>query len=145
MVKRLKTENKITVSSIRRDNAGENKKMEEMCIDQDLEVSFEYTSVGTPQQNVRVERKFTTLCGRIRLMMIDARMEKELRQKLWAEATNMTTHLDNILVTNKNNKNAYEFFYNKQSHTFIFNLKRLGEVGYILKRDKGMKIKIRNR
>ena len=78
-------------------------------------------------------------------MMIDARMEKELRQKLWAEATNMTTHLDNILVTNKNNKNAYEFFYNKQSHTFIFNLKRLGEVGYILKRDKGMKIKIRNR
>ena len=110
LVKRLKTENKITVSSIRRDNAGENKKMEEMCIDQDLEVSFEYTSVGTPQQNGRVEREFTTLYGRIRLMMIDARMEKNLRQKLWTEETNMATDLDNILVTNENNKNAYELF-----------------------------------
>ena len=36
-------------------------------------------------------------------------------------------------------------FYNKPSHKFIFDLKRFREVGYILKTDKGMKSKIRNR
>ena len=34
-------------------------------------------------------------------MMIDAGIEEELRQKLWAEAANMAADLDNILVTNK--------------------------------------------
>ena len=108
-------------------------------------VRFEYTSVGTPQQNGRVERKFATLYGQIRSMMIDADVEEELRQKLWAEAANMAADFDNILVTNKNNKNAYELFYNKPSPKFVFILKRFGEVGYILKRDKGIKSKISNR
>ena len=136
LIKRLKTENKITVDTIRCDNAGENKKMEEMCIDQDLGVRFEYTAVGTPQQNGRVERKFATLYGRIRSMMIDAGIEEELRQKLWAEAANMAADLDNILVTTKNNKNVYELFYNKPSPKLAFNLRRFGEVGYILKKTR---------
>ena len=50
LIKRLKTENK---------------KMEELSINQDLGVRFEYTSVGTPQQNGRVERKIATLYGRV--------------------------------------------------------------------------------
>ena len=111
LIKRLKTENKITVDTIRCDNAGENKKMEEMYIDQDLEVKFEYTVVGTTQQNGRVQRKFATLYGRISSMMIDADVEEELRQKLWAEAVHTAADRDNILVTNRNNKNAYELFY----------------------------------
>ena len=37
------------------------------------------------------------------------------------------------------------FFYNKPTPKFAFNLKRFGEVGYILKRDKGIKSKISNR
>ena len=49
---------------------------------------------------------------------------KKLRQKLWAEAANMATDLDNILVINKNNKNTYELFYNKPIPKFAFNLKR---------------------
>ena len=84
--------------------------MEEMSTNQDLGVRFEYTSVGTPQQNGRAERKFATLYGRVRSMMIDAGIEEELRQKLWVEAANMAADLDNILVINKNNKNAYDFF-----------------------------------
>ena len=61
LIKRLKAENKITMGSIRCDNTGENKKINEMCIDQDLVVKFECNAVGTPQQNGRVERKFATL------------------------------------------------------------------------------------
>ena len=67
-------------------------------------------------------------------MMIDAGIEEELRQKLWAETANIAADLDNILVINKNNKNAYELFYNKPSPKFAFNLKRFGEVGYIVLR-----------
>ena len=52
-------------------------------------------------------------------MMIDARMEKNLRQKLWTEETNMATDLDNILVTNENNKNAYELFL-QQTKSIIY-------------------------
>ena len=83
LIKRLKTENKITVDTIKCDNAGENKKMEEMCINQDLGVKFEYTAVGTSQQNGRLERKFATLYGRIRSMMIDTGVEEEMRQNSW--------------------------------------------------------------
>ena len=78
LIKRLKTENKITMGTIRCDNMGENKKMEEMSINQDLGVRFEYTSVGTPQQNGRVERKFATRYGWVRSMMIDEGIEEEL-------------------------------------------------------------------
>ena len=64
------------------DNAGENKKMDDACIEQKMGIKFEYTAVGTPQQNGRVERKFATLYGRIRSMMIDAGIKENLRQKL---------------------------------------------------------------
>ena len=51
--------------------------------------------------------------------MIDAGVEEKLRQKLWAEAVNMNTDLDKLLVDNKNNKNAYELLYNKPSHNIF--------------------------
>ena len=92
---------------------GSLKKMDKMSINQDLGVRFEYTSVGTPQLNGRVERKFATLYDRVRSMMIDVGIEEELRQKLQGEAANMAADLDNILVINKNNKNAYDFFNEK--------------------------------
>ena len=110
LIDRLKKENGITVRNIRCDNAGENKKLEEKCIEKSLGVKFEYTVVGTPQQNGRIERKFATLFGRIRSMMIDAGLKDELRHKLWAEAANMSADLDNILVKKKEDQNAYQRF-----------------------------------
>ena len=86
-------------------------------------VKFWYTVVGTPQQNGKIEQIFTTLYGIIMLMMIDAGMEEEIRQKLWVEAANMSANLENILVNNKNNKNEYELFYNKLSPKIVFNLR----------------------
>ena len=145
LIKRLNIENGIKVKAVRCDNAGENKKMEEKCVAENLGVKFEYTAVGTPQQNGRVERKFATLFGRIRSMMIDAGLNEELRHKLWAEAANMSADLDNILVKNKNDKNAYQMFYNMtENPKYVKNLKRFGEVGFILKRQK-IKSKVSNR
>ena len=56
--------------------------MEEACDKLGLGTKFEYTAVGTPQQNGRIERKFATLYGRVRSMMIDAGIKEELRQRL---------------------------------------------------------------
>ena len=61
--------------------------MEEACDRLGLGTKFEYTAVGTPQHNSRIERKFATLYGRGRSMVIDAGIKEDLRQKLWAEAT----------------------------------------------------------
>ena len=71
LMKRLKDQYRIEIKIIRCDNAGENKKMDDACIEQRMGIKFEYTAVGTHQQNGRVERKFSTLYGRIRSMMID--------------------------------------------------------------------------
>ena len=94
--------------------------MEEACIEQGLGTKFEYTAVGTPQQNGRVERKFATLYGRVRSMMIEAGVKEQLRQKLCAESSNMSVDLDNILVTKRDEENAYERFYgSKKSPNYV--------------------------
>ena len=49
------------IDKIRCNNAGENKKMEELCVEQGLGIKFEYTIVMMPQQNGRIERNVTTL------------------------------------------------------------------------------------
>ena len=41
----------IKVEHIRCDNAGENQALEDLCIEKDLGIIFEYTALGTPQQN----------------------------------------------------------------------------------------------
>jgi len=51
-----------------RDNAGENRALEDLCIEKDLDIIFEYSAPGTPQQNEGVERAFATMLGKIRLL-----------------------------------------------------------------------------
>ena len=64
----------------------------------DLEIIFEYTAAGTPQQNGVVERAFVTFMGHARAMMNHAGFTMAKRQQLWCEATQNATLLDNILV-----------------------------------------------
>jgi len=51
---------------VRCDNAGENMKFKENAEKEGLNITFELTAPGTPQQNGKVERMFTTLFGRVR-------------------------------------------------------------------------------
>ena len=46
----------VKVEHIRCDNAGENRVLEDACIEKDLGIIFEYTAPGTPQQNGVNER-----------------------------------------------------------------------------------------
>ena len=53
--------------------------MEKLYIEQGLGTKFEYSVVGKPQQNGKVERMFLTLYGRIGTIIIDTRIKEELR------------------------------------------------------------------
>ncbi len=146
LIKVLGDQQRINTKLVRCGNAGENKTMEEACAKLGLGTKFEYTAVGTLQQNGRVERKFATLYGRIRSMMIDAGIKEKLRQKLWAEATNMCVDLDNILVKCRKEKSPYEIFHKaKKLPDYIKNLKQFGVVGFVLKRGNKIKSKISDR
>ena len=54
---------------LRMDNLGENKKLQKILKDKNLNVSVEFTPRDTPQYNTVVERAFATLYGRIRAML----------------------------------------------------------------------------
>ncbi|KAG7337993.1 gag-polypeptide of LTR copia-type [Nitzschia inconspicua] len=99
----LKTKD-ILVKTIRCDNAGENKMLEQACREQGLQIVFEYTAPGTPQQNRVVERKFATLFGKVRSMNNGAGLHDNIRQQLWAEAANCATDLECLLVKKTGDK-----------------------------------------
>ena len=61
LIKDLKTKYNLQVQRLRCNNAGENQAFEKACNQEGLGIDFEYTTPGTPQQNVCVKRKFATL------------------------------------------------------------------------------------
>lgn len=64
----MKDQHGIKFQIIRYNNAEENKTMEESCAELGLGTKFEYTAVGTPQHNWRIERRVAVMYGRIRSM-----------------------------------------------------------------------------
>ena len=63
MEKGLSRKYGIDIKRIRLHNSGENKSLQKKCYRQDLGVIFEFTALGTPQQNSVVERRIPTLMG----------------------------------------------------------------------------------
>ena len=83
----------IKIEHIRCDNAGENRALEDECIEKDLGIIFEYTAPGTPQQNGVVERAFATMLGKTRAIMNGAGFDEKKHHLFWTEAANTVTHL----------------------------------------------------
>ena len=113
LIKDLKSKHGINVKYIRCDDAGENTKLEEACLKEGLGIQFEYTAPGTPQRNGRVERKFTTLYGRVRTTMDHAGLPEKLRKGLWAECAQTATTIENMIVTPTNPVCLYSQFFEK--------------------------------
>ena len=99
LIKDLKAKN-IEVKYIWCDNAGENVAFREKCEQEGFGINFEFTAPGMPQQNGRVEHKFATLYGWVQAMLNDAKLMPSLRKKLWAEAANTATLLENHVMQN---------------------------------------------
>ena len=128
------------VKIIRCDNAGENRAFEEACKQEGLGLKFEYTAPNTPQQNGRVERKFQTLYGRARAMLLGSGIKKPLRVKLWPEAANTATDLDSILVRNGETLSSSQKFFGKDVKSLHVdidsNTKKFGEECIVADRTK---------
>ena len=94
----MKARHEIQVKIIRCDNAGENKVLEKESDKNEMEIIFEHTAPGTPQQNGVVERAFVTAMQRVRAMMNHAGFTMAKRQELWCETAQKAMPLDDILV-----------------------------------------------
>ena len=94
LIKEIKKRDNKDVKYIRLDNAGENKKLERDCKNDGLGIKFEWTAPGTPQQNGRVERKFTTLYGQMRVMFLESRLTEEMKKGLWTKGAATATILE---------------------------------------------------
>jgi transposase InsO family protein len=95
---------------IRCDNSGKNKALQHTIQQKGMNIKFEFTSPGTPQQNGRVERKFSILYDYVRSLLNKAGVTPELRASLWAEAANHATNIINALVTPQNIAPPYQLF-----------------------------------
>jgi transposase InsO family protein len=90
------------IARFRCDNAGENKTFQAtLKDDMPYEIQFEYTAPYTPQQNGRIERKFATLCGKIRALTTASQLPQKLRNGLWPHAALLVTSLENTIVDQK--------------------------------------------
>jgi hypothetical protein len=129
---------------IRLDNSGENQKLKQLTTIKGLPLTYEFTAPGTPQQNGRVERKFSVLYSYMRSMLQNAQLPQDIRQKLWAEAAQHATDLINSICTSTNKQPPYfQLFqenppYHNHLHTF-------GELCAILDTHRPIKAKDKNR
>ena len=105
------------VKYIRLDNSGENRSLQQQTTKLFMNLQYEYTAPGTPQQNGRVERKFAILYEYMRSFLNTANVPQSLRQVLWAEAANHATDVINGLITHKNKIPPYN------KHFLVYNLR----------------------
>ena len=122
LIKELKQIHDIDEKIIRCDNSGENNALQRVCKQGGLSITFEYTAPNTPQQNSRVERRFSTLYGRVRSILQNINNYTNYK-RLWAEATNTATDIDNMSIKPGANKNSFHNFLGRESRvSFQFTL-----------------------
>ena len=96
-----------------------------------------------PQQNGRVERKFATLYGRVQAMLNDAKLMPSLQKKLWAEAANTATLLENHITWNSQDTSTFLQFRGKGEKIVLStSLHKFGEICICTDHSKSIKSKL---
>ncbi len=121
----------LEIKFIRMDNAGENQKLAERLRDHDRirNITVEYTSPHTPQQNGVVERAFPSILGRVRAMMLSAKLDTTMKGYLWAECVNTATLLENATAKDDNGSPMHRLY--KSNYKWIKNLREFGELAVL--------------
>jgi hypothetical protein len=125
------------------DNSPENKGILKELQKKGLETQFKFTAPGTPEENGKVKRMFTTLWGRSRAMINQANLDEEFRTGLWTECANCATQTNNILVRKNKTMMPYKEFYGKEA-SYTKSLRNFGEMCIRTVR-KGHQDKLENR
>jgi hypothetical protein len=84
---------------LRQDNTGENLKFVVTTKGKNWELEFEvkYTARKMPQQILHAETLFTIIVAQARCMMVAGKILDTERFKMWPEAVNTATHLNNLM------------------------------------------------
>ena len=127
-----------TVTKIRCDNAGENYKLKEACIDTKMNILFEFTAPNSPQYNGKVERAFATAYSKIRATLNYAGLTTLTKKRIWSECAATVIKIENILIKDKNKKCPYELMFGHMPN-YIEDLRTFGEIAIV--RDNGNKLK----
>jgi hypothetical protein len=130
LFKDLKSTHVVIVRRVRCDNAGENNSLQKECVKERLGIQIEFTPLGTPEYNGRVERKFTTLYSQVGAMLNGARLPKSLRGGLWPEAALRATDLENIYTTATKPVASNNQFFEKDLPG-LRNFRVFGEIGIV--------------
>ena len=133
------------VKFIRCDNAGENQDLQTKVEQSNdlMDIQFEFTARDNPQPNGKIERKFATVFARARANFEAAKLSRELRNKLWAEACSTAIDIENLIVSAKHNNPSYREFF-KRDLPCAEEMKQFGEMG-VLKTTKKIRGKLENR
>ena len=144
-VKGLAKKYGLEIKRIRLDNSGENKSLQKACNKENLEVIFEFTAPGTPQQNSVAERRIPTLMGRARAMLIQAGIDSKGKGEFWCEVISTATKLDYIMVRPERKKPPHTLFYSKDIKYMKY-MRTFGEMAVVAKHEgKKMRSKLDNR
>ena len=125
----MEQKHQIKIKFFRCDNAGENKKIEDVLKEKGYGITFEYTSANTPQQNGMVERCFATRYRRVQPMFVTCRITSGLRNDLLADVSNTSTLLGNIL-SSVGDKPPHVRFYGDLPR-YSSGLRIFGELGIV--------------
>jgi hypothetical protein len=133
------------VKFLRCDNGGENFSLElkEICgggLGTGRYVQIEYTSRDTPQHNGVVERRFATDGQRALAMMLDRNWSEATRHRMWCEAKNLASQVNNNLIQPDTKKSPNMIFQQKQDVFFDYEkMQPFGRIGYVANRNKFQK------
>jgi hypothetical protein len=111
--------------------------------DPDLNITFEYTAPGTPQQNGKIERKFATLNGKCRAMLNAAEFNWDLRHRMWAHCASLATLLDNVLIRKDVNRSPHKLWHGEDP-PWMDNLQPFATIA-IVKHNRKIQSKLKDR
>jgi hypothetical protein len=106
----------IKVKTLRYEDAGENKALEDKCKSKVLGFVFEYAGPRIPLRIEKVERMFQTLYHRIRAVFNGSGLQEEIRSGIWAEYTSNSTFYSTILATRVTKRCPQELLFGKEAH-----------------------------
>ena len=95
LIKNLKNKYNMQVQYLHCDNGGKYIAFEKTCKQEGLEVDFEYTAPGMPQQNGCIKQKFATLFNQVCEMLNGGKFNTYLQSGLLVEAANTAMFLEN--------------------------------------------------
>jgi uncharacterized protein with PIN domain len=131
------------IKKIRCDNS-ENNDLQRTTQETGMDIKFQYTAPGTPQQNGHVERKFAILYEYMRTMINQSKILESIQKKIGAEAAHHSTDAINCICTPNNKIPPYKAFYG-ENPTYFKHLRPFGQLAVTLDVHTKLKGKTKNR